>query len=189
MNRIVPFALITFLSIHVSAQEDEYYVDFPEWETFASEVYNAYKKEHLTYCGEELVEFDQLDGSYGYYALDNKSFKIEKSQYDRIENRIRKFVKGESLVWGTTDPDFQVSFSITAEGSKPYNNFIWIPGSGKDCGSINWKLNVHLGDRILGSADCLYSSIRPGYNVPIITLSEKEIKAILVKENILKTKK
>jgi hypothetical protein len=101
MSRLLLYVLSVIISICVTAQDDEYYIDFTTWEIFASEVYNSYKKEHLIYCGEELPEFEQLEDAYIYYALDNKSFKIEKSLYNRIEDRVRKLVKGQ-LVWGTT---------------------------------------------------------------------------------------
>ena len=94
MNRVFLLSIILCVKLNASAQDEDYYVDFLDWPTFANQVYQAYRAEHLTYCSEELVDFEDLEDFVSYYAApDNKSFRIEKALYYRIENRIQKMVK------------------------------------------------------------------------------------------------
>lgn len=180
------FLLLVFCLFQIQLlQAQDYYVQMPEWEEAEEELFNLYKQAQMHYC-------DTTDlGSFEDYKKDdfplNKRLFLEENQYDKILFRLRKRVidKSDQLEFGTSSlMEETIELKIISKlNSEPSLFFLDLF---EDCGgTIDWVFQVSLAGEVIGTVDIFYSSVKLGYESPIITFRPKDLREVLENAGIV----
>lgn len=177
--------LVTFFSFSAKAQE--YFIEVPDWEEAKVEIYNLYKKAQLNFCDTtDLPDFEVFERGEHQF---NKRLMLDERPYDRVVDRIFNKVinKSDQLFHGdSSEPDENIFLKIVSKEVSDEENPSFLRNIFKDCGgSLDWAFEVSIGDKVLGTVDFFYSSVKLGYQSPVVSFSHKELIALLEKEGLV----
>lgn len=178
------FLILCFFQMQL-LQAQDYYLQMPEWEEAEEELFNLYKEAQMYYCDTTDLE------SFEVYKEDdfplNKRLFLEENQYDKIQYRLKKRVidKSDQLEFGSSSlVEETIKLKIVSKLNSESSLFLL--DLFEDCGgTIDWVFQVSLAGKVIGTVDVFYSTVKLGYESPIITFRPKDLRELLENEGIV----